>query len=350
MRLGRIFIFTFTLLALFFHVAGLPEANSKKPIVKIKMASLAPDGLGWAVFIKDNVGKAIKEETGGDVILDLYLGGVMGDDEDYIMKMRIDQLQGAGFSTSGAIMACPEISVFALPFIVNDFDEVDYIRSRMKDRLIRIFEEKGFRMWFLADQAFDIVFSTKREVRTPEDFAKSRFVTWVGSAEHETLKALGNSPIPMNVPEIPSSVRSGILDALLAPPIWYVGTQLYTVTKYVTPTNLRYSPGAILITKKTWDKIPQEYHEKINEIVERNYHLFNEYGHYSNRKCLKAMVKYGLKEVKLTPDEIDLLKKKTRPVWDKLAGKLYPRDMLDEVLDHLRQYRSQKVSKLPPLE
>jgi hypothetical protein len=62
-------------------------------------------------------------------------------------------------------------------------------------------------------------------------------------------------------------------------------------------------------------------------------------------KCLAALLKYGMKEVKLTPDEIEVLKKRTRPVWDKLAGKVYSREMLDEILGYRDEYRSKKTMR-----
>jgi hypothetical protein len=59
-----------------------------------------------------------------------------------------------------------------------------------------------------------------------------------------------------------------------------------------------------------------------------------------------------MKEVKLTPGEIEVLKEKTRPVWDKektrpvwdkMAGKVYSRELLDEILGSLEEYRSKDV-------
>ncbi|KQC10151.1 MAG: hypothetical protein APR62_12615 [Smithella sp. SDB] len=61
----------------------------------------------------------------------------------------------------------------------------------------------------------------------------------------------------------------------------------------------------------------------------------------SNEKCLKAMYKYGMKEVKMTPAEIDALKKKVMPVWDELAEKgYYTKAELAEVKALLAEYRS----------
>ena len=175
---------------------------------------------------------------------------------------------------------------------------------------------------------------------------QSRFVTYSGIVEQEIMKILGSSPIPINVPEIPSSVRAGICDALMVPAIWYVGSQLYTITRSVTPTKMRYAPGGIAVSSNAWSKIPVKYQNAIEEkVLQECEQGLNECGHNGNAKCLKAMIQYGVKEVKLTSDEIEILKKKTRPVWDKLAGKEYPRELLDNILRYLDEYRHMEARR-----
>ncbi|MDY6854677.1 MAG: TRAP transporter substrate-binding protein DctP [Thermodesulfobacteriota bacterium] len=340
MRLKRIFLLSLILVVFFLYFFNLEYVYSKEPKAVLKFATLAPDGVGWAIYAKEYLIEAIEKATNYNVKLDPYFGGVMGDDEDYISKMRINQLQGAGLSASGIVMACPEIAVLELPFLFENFDEVDYIRKKMRDRLSHLYEKNGYKLWMLLDQDFDKIFSTKNEIRSLKDFNKSRFVTWVGHVEYETLKSLNTSPIPLNVPEIPSSIRSKIVNAMMAPPIWYVGTQLYTVTKYITDCKMRYSPGGVVVTMNAWNSITEKNKKQIMEVVQRCESVLNDYGHDSNEKCLCAMVKYGLKEVKLTPGEIEILKKNTRPVWDNLVGKVYSRDLLNKIVRYLEEYRS----------
>jgi len=54
----------------------------------------------------------------------------------------------------------------------------------------------------------------------------------------------------------------------------------------------------------------------------------------SNEKCLKSMYKYGMKEVKMTPAEIDVFRKRLMPLWDEFAEKgYYSKAELAEVTD-----------------
>ena len=338
-----VLFFNCLLLVVLFCGTGFKEAVAKKSTHVWKVASHAPKGVGWAVYL-DKLNPDLKKVTKEEVSFDWYHGGIMGDDEDYIAKIQIDQLQGAVFDGHGIVMICPETAVFQLPFLFNNFDEVTYVKTGLRERLSELFSKKGYKMLTSLDQSFDDFYSTRREIRTPEDFVKSRFVTYSGQVDYEVLKSLGASPIPLNVPEIASSFRARLCDAVLAPSIWWVGAQLYTITKHVTPTNIRYAPGAVAISMKAWNRVPEEYHSAILEIMPEHEQGFNQYSKESGEKCLQAMIKYGVKEVKLTHDELEMIQKKTKPVWDKLAGELYPRELLDEIMGILNQYRSQTAS------
>ena len=320
------------------------KMGKKKAKYIIKLASIAPKGVGWSV-IGDKLIADIFRKTNYEVYIDPYWGAIMGDDEDYIAKMSIGQLDAGGFSGQGSLMVCPESSVVTLPFLFNDYDEVNYIKEKTRSIFDRIAANNGYKLTVWLDQDFDQLYSGKYELRRAEDFKKSKFLTWFGSLEAEVIRALGGSPIPVNLPELPSYMRSGIGDAVIAPAILWVGTQLYTVSKYINPVLIRYSPGLIMIAMRKWNELPAHHQKTLTDEFSRLEVEFNIFSHDSNEKCLKAMLQYGLKEVKLTADELEALRGRTMPLYDKMAGKEYPRELLDKVLIHLREFRERGGKK-----
>ncbi|MFH2098426.1 MAG: TRAP transporter substrate-binding protein DctP, partial [Pseudomonadota bacterium] len=81
-----------------------------------KVATLAPKQVGWALTWQNLVTPWLDRATNSQVVIKVYWGGVMGNDDDYIRKMHIGQLHGAGVTGVGANLACPEFSVVGLPF------------------------------------------------------------------------------------------------------------------------------------------------------------------------------------------------------------------------------------------
>lgn len=308
-----------------------------------KLATLAPDGVGWASYVKKDVFGMIKRLTNGDLNIDVYWGGTMGDDEDYISKMRIGQLDGAGLSGAGALMACPEMAVLALPFLFNNYEEVDLIRNKMRSRFSALCEKNGYKMLIWGDQDFDQIYSTKVELRNPENFKACKPYYWMGEIEASVLKKMGASPIPINVPDAVTSLRSGVTNVGMGPAIWFAGAQLYTIFKYVNPLKIRYMPILIAIKIEAWNNLPENYRTLIDKaILEKTENEFNQYARQSNKQCYDAMVKYGVKETILTEAETSKFKELTRPVWNEFAGKDYPKDVLDEIVGILSEFRASK--------
>jgi hypothetical protein len=42
----------------------------------------------------------------------------------------------------------------------------------------------------------------------------------------------------------------------------------------------------------------------------------------------------------VTPENLEAFKKLSLPIWDEMAGKLYPKELLDELKGNLAQYRA----------
>ncbi|KIE17938.1 hypothetical protein DS62_09040, partial [Smithella sp. SC_K08D17] len=107
--------------------------------------------------------------------------------------------------------------------------------------------------------------------------------------------------------------------------------------------HIRYSPAGGIFTMKTWNTLPKELQKAIDDYalsIEKDY---RQKIRVSNEKCLKAMYKYGMKEVKMTPAELDVLKKRVMPVWDEFAAKgYYSKAELAEIKGLLAEYRSKK--------
>lgn len=327
------------------NLPGVQHLKKVKPngdfMYVVKMGTLAPEGVGWAALIKEVVNPGILKVTNGLIYLDWYYGGTMGDDQDILSKMRNNQLQGGGFSGQGMVLACPEMAIMELPFLFENYEEVEYIYSKLRPRINQWFERHGYHLVLLAEQDFDQVYSTKIPIKTPDDFRNSRVLTWYGPLEEKVLRALSSSPIPIRVPEVAASIRTGVCDAFISPGIWAVGTQMYTVMKYINPMHIRYSPAGGIVTMKTWNLLPKEIQNAVDDFVMSVEKDFRKKVRESNDKCLKAMYKYGMKEVKMTPAEIDILKKRLMPVWDEFAQRgYYSKTELEEVKALLAEYRA----------
>ena len=96
----------------------------------IKLGSLVPQGSPWERSIRMLASEWTKISD-GKVILRIYTNGVAGDEGDMIRKMRFGQLQAAGLSMSGLSQLFGDILVPAIPMLVENEEEFNYLFDRM---------------------------------------------------------------------------------------------------------------------------------------------------------------------------------------------------------------------------
>ena len=332
-------------------------AEQRQAAVVFKFATQAPKGMGYANAFKDIFIPAMDQATEKTVFWKVYWGGIMGNDDDYVRKMAIGQLQGGGLTLVGTNMISPEYSVLALPFLFNDYEEVDFVRDRMHDTFDSFFMKKGFKLLMWIDQDFDLIYSTKWRFDSLEDYRRAKLLTWSGPIEEAWMKALGASPIVLGIVESPSAIRSGIADSNITTGIWQVGTQVFTTSKYVSTMKIRYTPASMVLTKKAWESIPEHYRDRITSARTRTLDRFNTASRKEAKSYYDSMIKYGVTPVTPSSEVRAEIRRRCISVWPRFTGKLFPKSLLDEIMDNLESYRKggkgrvkKEVVEAPPVK
>ncbi len=324
--------FAVTVLGAALFLGLVSGVRAGEPKYLWKAATLAPKRVGWSNQVAEILIPAIEKASNGDLGIKIYWGGIMGDDENVIKKMRDGTLQVAGFAAQGAVLACPEIAVVSLPFMFNSYQEVDYIREKAA-------EQGGFVLFLWIDQDFDQLYSINKPISSLSEFKGVRFVQWYGILEERLLLKLGAKPVPVDVPDISHSMRTGKTEALLGPALWMVGAQMYSVTKYINLAKMRYSPALIMTTTQSWNSVPKAY---TGRLWKQRMDICREFvisTRKDNEAALKAMLEYGVIEAGFSPEQMKIMRKETAPIWDEMKGVLYPGQVLEELQDNLARYR-----------
>jgi TRAP-type C4-dicarboxylate transport system substrate-binding protein len=181
---------------------------------------------------------------------------------------------------------------------------------------------------------------TKERVENLEQLRKQKMWVWAGEpVAIQTFKAWGVNPIPSSVPEALSSLQTGLVNAIYTSPLACVALQWYTQIKYIIDLDIRYEPAVVVENKSTYDKTPKEYQKYVRDAMEIFLDDFLREIQQSNIRSLVGMYEQGIKPVKWSEEEVKKLEEFSRKVWDDLADKLYPRELLEEVIKTIEEYR-----------
>jgi len=220
----------------------------------IKLATLAPEGSSWMNLFHEWA-RNVESHTAGKVKVKFYAGGVAGDERDAVRKMRLGQLNAAAVTAIGLGLIQSEVRVLELPMLVKSYAELDHVRNAMDADIRKKFEEKGYVLLGWGDVGPVHIFSNT-PLKSKADLTQTKLWAWTDDPIVKTMfKQLGSNGVPLGVPDVLTSLQTGLINACYGSPLSMVALQWYTKVKYMTSLQLSQAIGATVITKRDWDKL-----------------------------------------------------------------------------------------------
>lgn len=305
----------------------------------IKFATLAPEGSTWMHHMR-NLEKVIKEKSKGKVAFRVYAGGVAGDELDVLKKIRIGQIHCAGFSGVGFGQILPAVRVLDLPFLFRNHREIDLVHKELESLFAEQFRDKGFEFLSWAEVGNVHLFS-QIPITKVDDLARLKVWAWTGDPiAKETFSAMGTNPILLAIADVTTALNTGMVDTVYAPPLGALALQWNAYTKFMTSLPLAHSTGAVLIARSFYGKIPADLQRMIKDEFRKSMSALTIQLRAQTEESTMIMQKSGIQIVPV-PTEPDLkgFYRIHNLVAQSLAGKIYPKDLLDRIYGILKSQR-----------
>ena len=306
--------------------------------ITIKFGSLAPVGSPWDNALKQ-MSADWREISGGRVILKIYPGGIAGGEADMLRKIKIGQLQAAGFTTTGLARIHPDILTLSLPFLIRSDDELQFVLEDKKSKLENAIEEKGFVVLGWTPMGW-VHFFSKEPVVTPQDLMKQKLCVTEDAAETiQAWKDTGFRVVPLSATDTLQALQSGMADAFFTSPLISASYQWFALAPNMCSMPVAPMIAAFLIDINTWRRIPEEIKPDLLEAVE------NVLGPlYSATKALETeaittMQNYGLTINEVSPSIVAEWDRVMTKGLESLAGKSFSDEFYKDLIETVVDYR-----------
>ena len=267
--------------------------------IVIKIATLSPDGTSWMQKMRLGA-KEIAERTNDRVKFKYYPGGVMGNENSILRKMRINQLQGAAV-TSGALTSYYiDADIYGMPFLFNSANEVSYVRKHMDHLIIEGLEKNGLISFGLAESGFAYILSNTA-IRSVNDLRQQK--AWIPdtTAARDAVKAFSFQPIPLPISDVLAGLQTSLVNTVAAPPIASIALQWHTQVKYLTDMPLLYGWGTLVIAKQTYNKLSHQDQNIVQQVMSRIFKEIDQKNKQDNISALAVLKNQGIHFIK--PDQ-----------------------------------------------
>ena len=259
-RLGdRVLVALAATVLLLVVVGPAPLAAAK---VEIKLATAIPPNTPYTKLL-DDLNKEWQTISGGDVSLVIYAGGVQGDESDVLRKIRIGQLSATACTVASLTDIDDYFSIFQIPLFFDSWDELNYVLDDVTPLLTQRLDEKGFVLLTWGHVGW-VYFFTKTPVATIDDLRQLKMFTWAGNERMvQWYKKNGFSPQAIALPDAVQGLRTGLIETMLAPPLFALSTQVYKEAPNMIDIGLAPLVGAVVVNKRTWERVDPKYRPQL---------------------------------------------------------------------------------------
>ncbi|MBS94370.1 MAG: C4-dicarboxylate ABC transporter [Chromatiales bacterium] len=316
----------------------------------LKLATIAPEGSEWMTEHR-RAATLIKERSEGRVVLKFYGGGVMGNDKKVLRKIRIGQLQGAAFSTSGLIERYPDIVLYGMPFVFRSQEEVDYVRREFDSVLLTGLREAGFISFGFAGGGF-ANFMSSQPVKTHENLKGKKI--WIPAGDANSFAAMEKmnlSPVVLPLSDVLTGLQTGLLDVIVTPPSAALLLQWYTKVKYISRLPVAYTMGLMALDERAFGRLSETDQGIVAEVLTETYLRLDQINRTDNREARDALLANGLEIVEVSQDDV--------PYWRSVADEVNSHiwheravnpQLYDRLMESLKVYREDEDEDEAELE
>ena len=321
---------TFSLVILFVSLTAC-DIQAKT----IKIATISPDGTFWMKQMRAGA-KEINDKTQGRVKFKFYPGGVMGNDDNVLRKIRIGQLHGGAVTIGSLSQSTPDSTIYGLPFLFSTLDEAEKVRKISDPMLSEQLEKNDFVNFGFAQGGFTYLMS-KEVIRSFDDLKKQK--SWVPENSEVGLSVyryIGITPISLPLSDVLTGLQTGLINTVITSPIGALALQWHTHVNYVVDLPLNYLAAMMIIDKNVFNQLSKADQAIVRDVMTNVYKKIDEQNKVDNIAARETLIKLGVKYIPLNEKE--------KADWDK-AGDFVINDMIKKYSYNKDIYKAVTANK-----
>jgi len=217
-------------------------------------------------------GEKVEELTNGALKVKVYPYGQLGGERDITEGLQLGtvDLQATSIGVTGTFI--PALRILNLPFLfkgpkhwmkVMDSNVGQLILQKCREQG----EKVGLKVLAIAAPDFRLPMNNVRPIKTLEDFEGLKIRTMEVPLHVKAYQYLGANPTPLPFGELYTALQTGVVDGNENGPLTLYGMKFHEVQKYLTLLPVVSNAGILLMSKKTWEKLPEDQQLAITKSI-----------------------------------------------------------------------------------
>ena len=271
----------------------------------------------------------VRERTQGRVAIQIHHSRQLGDERQVVEGLQLGTIHLTVTSTGPLGGFVPEMNALDLPFLFRDAAHAyKVLDGEIGRKLLAKFEAVGIQGLAFWENGFRHITTSKKLIERPADLKGLKIRVMENRVHQAAFRQLGADATPMAWGEVFTSLQQGLLDAQ-ENPIPIVSTfKLYEVQKFLSLTGHVYSPAPVLVSKKTWDRLPANIQRVMADTALEVAKVQRQLNRGQEQKQLGELRARGMTVVE-TPDRA-AFREAMRPVFEQFQNQ-FGKDLVQRI-------------------
>jgi len=285
--------FTKTLLALAAGTLFFPLAAQAQGLKLTLGHGAAPGNPRHEAAVK--FAEVLKAKTGGRIEVQVAPSAQLGDDAAMVTALRTGALDMSANSQGAVANAVPEYAAFGMPFLFSSAAQAfKVLDGPLGKELGDKSADKGLIVLGYWDNGIRHMTNSKRPITKVEDMKGLKMRTPPDTVLVDIMQSLGAEAQQIKFAELYVALQQGVVDGQENPLMNIHASKLYEVQKHLALTSHMFQMTPLLMSKRTWDRLPAADRQAVTEAAAEATALQRKLSQESDDKLLGELKAKGV--------------------------------------------------------
>ena len=247
---------------------------------------------------------AVKQKTGGRIDVQVAPSAQLGDDAAMVTALRSGTLDISANSQGAMATIVPEYAAFGMPFLFTEPAQAfKVLDGPLGKELAQKTLAKNVVVLGYWDNGIRHISNNKKSILSPADMKGMKIRTPPDAVTIDIMGALGAETQQIKFAELYVALQQGVVDGQENPLANIYASKLYEVQKFISLTGHKYEMNPFLMSKRTWDRLPEADRKIITEAAAEATQLQRKLAKEADEKLLGELKAKGVHIDKIDPKQ-----------------------------------------------
>jgi tripartite ATP-independent transporter DctP family solute receptor len=298
----------------------------------IMAATANPTGSLHAVAL-EKFKEIVEKESGGDIRVNLFLGGSMGSEQANVKQLRDGEIHVAVLADGNLTPFAPAATITILPYLFPKIEDAYALLGNKKfvselgDDVAKQSQTRPLG-WLIG--GYRVLTNSKKSITKMEDLQGLKIRVPKVRIQLDSFRSWGVEPHPLAWSETFNALQQGVADGQENPHSINQDQKFWEVQKYITDLHYMLWVGPFLVSDTWFQRLPENTQELVQKAATEACRYEWNWVAEQDKKALDNCIKHGMVFEQLTDE--DAWMEKARALWPQYYEAVGGKAKIDQAL------------------